>query len=80
MGAPRCAICTRIAVGGIKQGRYCVYHSQAYEGLLAHYKTWISAYGELPWQQYLERIVKMNETGEWIKDIATAELKKGKEK
>ncbi|MEO9320542.1 MAG: hypothetical protein ABI361_07715 [Nitrososphaera sp.] len=82
MSDRKCIICSRPLPSpqasnpdAVPEG-YCVYHAQAYSGLLSHYRTWAEAYGKLPWKEYLSRIVEQNETGSWIREIAEAELKK----
>ena len=79
-----CAICTRpvkddeIRETGMSpgSGRYCSYHEQALRTLKEHYNQWVRAYGEMPWKEYLRKLEKMKETGDWIKQVAVAELDK----
>ena len=80
MAAKKCALCSRFIVQDSNHGRYCVYHTQAYDALVAHYNSWNAAYGKLSWNEYLEKMIKMQETGHWIRQIAEAELQKEKEK
>ena len=80
MTVQKCAICSRPASDSRGGRTYCVYHTQAYDGVVSHYKDWITAYGGLTWQEYLYNIVKMKESGDWIKEIAEAELQDKNEK
>ena len=67
----KCAACERDAAG-----KYCRYHSQAFEQLQEHYKTWVRAYGGMPWERYLAKMAEMKETGDWVKEIIAVERKK----
>lgn len=68
----KCAACSRDAAG-----KYCRHHSQAFEELQEHYKNWVRAYGSISWDGYLERVLKMQETGAWVKEVIESEMKKG---
>ena len=74
MATEKCAACNRNA---LPEGRYCAQHSQALDRVTEHYKAWVGAYGGIPWQEFLDRLSKMKETGSWIKEVIEAESKKG---
>jgi hypothetical protein len=72
----KCSACSR----KVSTDRYCIYHAQAFESLKEHYNKWVKAYGTISWSGYLNKLVKMNDTGLWIKEVIFVELKnlKGK--
>ncbi len=41
-----------------------------------HYKVWVKAYGSISWEEFLNKLVGMQETGRWIKEVIEVELKK----
>lgn len=47
---------------------------KAYSNLISAYTNWKTAYGELPWEAYLRRIIALSEAGTWVKEVAEAEL------
>ena len=67
----KCSACSR----SVSIDRYCVYHAEAFENLKDHYDKWVKAYGTMSLCDYLNKLVKMNETGIWIKEVIFAELK-----
>lgn len=72
MATQKCAACHRQASSGL----YCLHHNQALESLAGHYKVWVGAYGGVSWQDFLTKLLKMPETGSWVKEVIEAELKK----
>ena len=56
--------------------KYCFYHSQALDDINEHYMKWVHAYGLISWNDFLNRLLSMNETGSWIKEVISVELKK----
>ncbi len=66
----KCAACHRKPLAGKK---YCVHHSQAYESLMNHYKAWVAAYGSISIRDFMDKLLKMDETGSWIRQIIDAE-------
>jgi len=44
------------------------------EQLRRHYETWVRAYGKIEWGEYLTRLLKMPETGAWVKEVIEAEI------
>jgi len=66
----KCAACHRKTLAGKK---YCIHHSQAFDSLSEHYKAWVHAYGSISWQDFMERLLKMNETGSWIREVIKVE-------
>ena len=68
----KCAACQRKAIAG---RIYCVHHSQAHDSLLNHYKAWVEAYGRISMSDFMHKLLVMNETGSWIKDVIAAEKK-----
>jgi hypothetical protein len=68
----KCSACSRT----VSIDRYCIYHGQAFEKLKEHYNLWVKAYGSISFCEYLKRLVKMDDTGKWIKEVIVVELKK----
>jgi DNA topoisomerase-1 len=60
----KCGICGRDA----KEDELCRYHFEALNNLRAAYEGWNTASG-VSWEQYLERLVQIEETGRWVKDV-----------
>jgi len=65
-----------LACGRQAQDRYCTYHAKALQSLRAHHEAWVHAYGSISWEKFLERLAEMKETGQWVKEVIKAELKK----
>ena len=66
----KCSACSRKA----SIDKYCDYHTQSFESLKEHYNQWVKAYETISWSDYLTKLVKMNETGIWVKEVISAEL------
>ena len=67
----KCAACSRDSAE-----RYCRYHSQALEQLKSHYDKWVDAYGGITWQEYLQKLSRMDEAGPWVKEVIAEEMKR----
>jgi hypothetical protein len=50
----------------------------AYDSLKKNYGSWLTAYGQLSWKEYLEKLLKSKETGKWIKEVIKLELQEKK--
>ena len=72
MTQSKCAACSRKALADKK---YCVHHSQAYDGLMTHYRAWVEAYGQISMKDFMDRLLKMKETGSWAKEVIKIETK-----
>jgi hypothetical protein len=69
----KCSVCAR---GVIAEGKkYCLYHSQAYESLQNQYKAWVNAYGGISRELYMKKLLDLDQTGDWVKDIIRIELR-----
>jgi hypothetical protein len=73
MTTQKCAACHRNA---LPDSKYCLHHEQASDNILNHYKTWVDAYGGISWEDFLNKLLKMQETGSWVKEVIALELKK----
>lgn len=79
----QCKLCNRQS---LEDQFFCSYHRLARERLKQAFGRWQEAYRtevqELSWQNYLEKLVHLQETGQWAKEVAELELKdlKGVEK
>jgi hypothetical protein len=58
--------------------RYCLYHSQAYDSLQKEYKAWVKAYGGVSRETYMKKLLDLDQTGDWVKDVIRNELKEPK--
>ena len=67
----RCAVCERVA----KETDYCSYHEKAFSRLKIAFKKWKEAYANMSWERYLERILELEETGDWARQVAKHQLK-----
>ena len=47
-----------------------MYHEKARSQIELGFKAWVEAFEILTWERYLERILELEETGEWAKDVA----------
>ena len=52
-----------------------LYHKQAYDNLIKHYKIWNKAFDGLSWTNYMNKLLELKETGSWIKEVISVELK-----
>lgn len=68
----KCIACVRKSY---VDSKYCTYHHDAFLNLKQKYKTWVYAYGQISWQEYLNKLITMNEVGDWIKDVIIVESK-----
>jgi hypothetical protein len=64
-----CLICSRTT-----SGNYCEYHSRSFHKLVSGYESWKRALGEMSWEDYLRKLLELQETGSSIKDIIEKEL------
>jgi len=62
----KCELCERTAVGGL-----CEYHEEAKRRVEANFSRWKNAYGSLGWSEYLDKIKRNPETGQWAKEAAS---------
>jgi hypothetical protein len=67
----KCHACSRKT----SMGKYCKYHDEAFNNIKRHHQLWVSAYGLLSWNHYLDKLLKLNQTGNWIKEVILIELK-----
>lgn len=47
---------------------------KAHSILRENYQVWKKAYKDITWQEYLARLLELEDTGGWIKDIIKHEL------
>ena len=72
----KCIICKRTK---IKNSEYCIYHNKAKNYIKENYKKWNESYStNLTWDQYLDKLLKLENVGMWIKEVSDVELKKVK--
>jgi hypothetical protein len=68
-----CPICGRDSIGASK---LCRHHESARENLVMSYDKWRIAYGGMEWVAYLERVQRLEGSGQWTKDTAEYLLQK----
>ena len=61
----KCRLCERRAEDDL-----CQYHGEARDKLESTYHYWVDAYGSMTRDEYLRRIAKNSETGEWVAEVA----------
>lgn len=61
----KCSVCERQAETDL-----CQYHLEAKNEVENAYRGWCEAYGTISREEYLERVIKNPETGEWVMDVA----------
>jgi hypothetical protein len=69
----KCAACYREVVA--KGKKFCIYHSQSNDSLKKQYDAWVKAYGGISWDDYLKKLLTLDQTGSWVKDVINLELK-----
>lgn len=60
-----CKICGRKSDGE----DLCEYHQAALTNLKSAYEIWAEAEGHLAWEEYINQVYELEETGRWIKEI-----------
>jgi len=70
-----CPICEKEAES---QSIYCTGHAKAYSQIERKFPEWKSAYEDISWERYLERILVLKETGDLAKAVAAEELRRHK--
>ncbi|AEM39799.1 DNA topoisomerase I [Pyrolobus fumarii 1A] len=68
-----CVICGRESV----DGRLCRFHLEALEALKRGFVEWRRRLGGIGWEEYLERVASLRETGMWVRDVAKYLLETG---
>ena len=60
-----CHICGRKSVNG----GFCEYHQAAHINLKITFEIWAKATGGVTWEEYIRLVYKLEETGQWVKEI-----------
>jgi hypothetical protein len=74
--AQKCAACYRQVEA--KGKKYCIYHVQAHDSLQKQYTAWVNAYEGISKKDYMKKLLSLEETGSWVKDVINIELKESK--
>jgi len=61
----KCKLCSREAISDI-----CRYHEGAKQKVDAGYPLWSKAYGGISWKEYLDKVKRNEQTGQWAREIA----------
>ena len=62
-----CQLCKRECA---PSSALCKYHLLAKRNIESGYKQWTDAYGGITWKEYLRKIGRNSETGQWAKEVA----------
>jgi hypothetical protein len=62
-----CRLCKRDCA---PSSALCKYHLMAKRNIESGYKQWMEAYGDLTMKEYLQKIGRNPETGQWAKEVA----------
>lgn len=68
----KCELCQRETTA---EETLCQYHRLARDNLVSNFKRWQEAYDALSWKEYCERLLTLQETGVWVKEVAAHMLK-----
>lgn len=68
-----CRLCERET-----DSELCAYHARARTEVETAYKSWNEAYSVLAWHEYLNRVIRNPETGQWAIEVAKLMLAKEK--
>jgi len=56
---------------------YCSKHYNILKNLEKHFKVWSDIYtNNISWNEYLDRLLKLKDTGIYVREVIHAELKK----
>jgi hypothetical protein len=42
------------------------------------FHAWVQAYGGISWENYMKKLLTLDQTGSWVKDVINLELKESK--
>jgi len=62
-----CRLCKRECA---QSSVLCAFHLTAKRNLESGYKQWTEAYGSITMKEYLQRIGRNKESGQWVKEVA----------
>ena len=62
-----CRLCKRECA---KSSVLCKFHLIAKSNLESGYRVWAEAYGSITMKEYLQRIGRNKESGQWVKEVA----------
>ena len=65
----QCKICKRTA----KDSGLCGYHKAARDALKKGHRAWEGAYSVMPWNEYLQRVKAIENTGQWVREVIEME-------
>jgi hypothetical protein len=71
-----CLLCKRECA---PSSALCKYHLMAKRNIESAYKQWTDAYGAITWKEYLQKIWRNSETGQWAKEVAQLLAKENRE-
>jgi len=72
-----CPVCQEEAGHEFRGESLCPSHKGALDKIREHYKLWVTAYGSLTKEEYLQLLIKNPNSGEWVAEVARYLLKMG---
>ena len=69
-----CRLCKRECA---PSSTLCKNHLAAKLNLESGYRQWSDAYGTITWKEYLKKVGRLAETGQWAKEVAELLSKEG---
>ncbi len=69
----QCKICKRMA----KNNGFCAYHGAARDALKKGHAAWKQAYSGMSWDEYLQRVKAIENTGQWVREVIEMEERNG---
>ena len=61
-----CPICGRDVS---ERSEFCRYHQEAFNNLQSTFEIWKKA-SEMNWEEYLNKLCQIDETGQWVREVA----------
>ena len=62
-----CRLCKRKCA---ESSALCRFHLTAKKNLESGYRQWTEAYGPMTMEEYLQRVGRNKESGQWVKEVA----------
>ena len=72
-----CPVCHGGRAPGVPGGSLCPSHRLALDKIRECYNKWVSAYGSLAKERYLQLLIENPNSGEWVAEVAKYLLELG---
>jgi len=60
----KCKLCERVAISDLYK-----YHSETRQKVEESYRLWVKAHGKIEWMEFLDKVKRNKQTGQWAKGI-----------